>query len=293
MEEYKYFKYADGRIARIHIERDDEPFDPREDDDGLIGKMMCWHRNYQLGDYKENDYKSPDDFINALVRENIDDKTIINYIKAKKTSNGLELKYNRKDKVWELWGYWRVWWTGNTVHHGVIENSSEIMFLIDDMIEAMSFEDKWKLLERKGIVYLPLYLYDHSGITMSCGAFSCPWDSGQVGYIYTDKKTILETVGKFENNKGNFVKVTKRNWKECAYKEMENEVKTYDHYLVGDCYGYIVEELEDEDDEWEETDVCWGFLTDKWGDELFKDIMLGCVGDYQLHDSLENLMKGE
>ena len=291
MEEYRYFKYADGRIARIHLERDNDPFDPRYDCDGQIGKMMCWHRNYQLGDYKENDYKSPDDFINDLVRENIDDKTIINYIKTKKTSNDLELKYNRKEKVWELWGYWRVWWTGNKIHHGVIENSSELKFLVDDMIEAMSFKDKWKLLERKGIVYLPLYLYDHGGITMSCGSFSCPWDSGQVGYIYTDKKTILETVCKFENNKGNFVKVTERNWKECAYKEMENEVKTYDLYLVGDCYGYIVEEQED--DEWNETDSCWGFLTGKWGDELFKEIMLDCVGDYQLHNNLESLMKGE
>ena len=34
------------------------------------------------------------------------------------------------------------------------------------------------------IVSLPLYLYDHSGLTINTTGFSCPWDSGQVGYIY-------------------------------------------------------------------------------------------------------------
>lgn len=35
---------------------------------------------------------------------------------------------------------------------------------------------------------LPLWLYDHSGISISCGErtypYNDPWDSGQVGYIY-------------------------------------------------------------------------------------------------------------
>ena len=38
---------------RLHLEQDDEPLDPRYDWDGHIGKMMCWHRDYRLGDYKE------------------------------------------------------------------------------------------------------------------------------------------------------------------------------------------------------------------------------------------------
>ena len=44
-------------------------------------------------------------------------------------------------------------------------------------------------------VILPLYLYDHSGITMSTSVFSCPWDSGQVGWIYAEKKKLIEETG--------------------------------------------------------------------------------------------------
>lgn len=289
MTKYKYFQYKDGRVARIRIEQDDYPLNPRYDWDGNVGKMMCWHRDYKLGDYKENDYKDPEDFVNALVREHVSEKTIINFIKAKKASNKLELKYNRKNKEWDLLGYWTTWWDGNKVHYGVIAHSYPLTFLIDDIIESMSFKDKWELLERKGIVYLPLYLYDHSGITMSCGAFSCPWDSGQVGYIYTDKKTILKMVGKFKNDKGNYVKATERNWKECAYIEMRNEVNLYDTYIRGDCYGYVIEEFED--NEWTETDSCWGFLTDKWGDALYEEMMESCVGNYKLHDDLTAVLK--
>lgn len=44
-------------------------------------------------------------------------------------------------------------------------------------------------------VTLPLYLYDHSGITMNTSGFSCPWDSGQVGVIYCTNADIRENWG--------------------------------------------------------------------------------------------------
>src|SRR3989304_5726596 len=47
-------------------------------------------------------------------------------------------------------------------------------------------EEFLKWAKENKIIFLPLYLYDHGGITMSTGAFSCPWDSGQVGFIYWD-----------------------------------------------------------------------------------------------------------
>ena len=39
---------------------------------------------------------------------------------------------------------------------------------------------------------------------------------------------------------------------------MEAEVKIYHQYLNNEVYGYVVETLE-EDEEWEETDSCYGF----------------------------------
>ena len=82
-KEYRYYK-DNGKLMRLHIEQDDEPLDPRYDCDGNIGKMMCWHRYYNLGDYKENSFSDSEDFLDDLVRNNVKEKSIINYIKAKK-----------------------------------------------------------------------------------------------------------------------------------------------------------------------------------------------------------------
>ena len=63
--EYKYYKEVTGELVRVHIEQDTTPENPRYDWDGNIGHMMCWHRNYQLGDYKENSYSDNLDFLNT------------------------------------------------------------------------------------------------------------------------------------------------------------------------------------------------------------------------------------
>lgn len=280
-KEYRYYK-ENGKLMRLHIEQDDEPLDPRYDWDGQIGKMMCWHREYRLGDYNDNDYNDNEDFLNNLVRENVEDKSIINYIKAKKTSNGLELRYNRHEKMWQLWGtyYWFPLGTSKEAKFGVIEEYESLDWLIDDMIEALPQKDKWYLLEKHAnIVYLSLYLYGHSGITMSTGSFVDSWDSGQVGYIYTDKKTVLKTCGN----------ANKRNWKKIAYADMQGEVDVYDQYLTGEVYGVITEEYNAEDDDWEEKDSCWGFFNDKWGDELIKEVALDFGVSETLYEKMDEV----
>jgi len=303
---YRYFKDQNsGKICRIHLEQDETPWNPREDMDGNIGHMMVWWNRYSLGDTKENTYADPEAFVNDMVRNHVSDNVIINFVKAKKTSNGLELVYDRKEKLWELWGYWKVYWNGNKVHHGVIESNNELDFLIDDIVEAMSFEDKWKLLERNGIAYLPLYIYEHSGITISTGGFSCPWDSGQAGWIYTTKEEIMKCGGSIRNEKGNYIKVTEKNWRKAAQVWMEGEVKLYDQYIQGDCYGYIIDELDmdyqaaleskmnllDEDDmEWNENvDSCWGFFSEKWGDDLIEEIAKEVANFEKLCDDLKEV----
>lgn len=106
--------------------------------------------------------------------------------------------------------------------------------------------DVWWKTNGKGGVILSLYLYDHSGITMRTQPFSCPWDSGQVGYIYTTKETVIKEWGK----NGKFTHSSKAK----ALKYLEAEVKTYDQYLCGDVYGYVIE-----DSQSQRIDSCWGF----------------------------------
>lgn len=91
----------------------------------------------------------------------------------------------------------------------------------------------------KHAVMLPLHVYEHGGITMSTGRFSCPWDSGQAGWIYA---TMNQVRAEFD---GDVQKATA-----C----LEAEVQEYDQFLTGDVWGYVIE-----DEDGYEVDSCWGF----------------------------------
>ena len=78
-----------------------------------------------------------------------------------------------------------------------------------------------------------LYLYDHSGITISLDDFRDPWDSGIVGIIYMDKQTTLE----------NFPNVDEINWYTIAEEHLRGEVREYDQWLTGDIYEFILEKV--------------------------------------------------
>lgn len=101
-------------------------------------------------------------------------------------------------------------------------------------------------------VILPLFLFDHSGITMSCEssrfrmADSAGWDWGQVGFIFVSKAKLREEFSKKRISKKLLAK---------AEEILVGEVKTYDQYLTGDVWGYIIE-----DDKGEHIDSCWGFF---------------------------------
>lgn len=108
------------------------------------------------------------------------------------------------------------------------------------------YADVLKPIIDKGGVVLPLYLYDHSGLSMNTGGFSCPWDSGQVGYIYATAEKIREEYG--------FQRITKQRRKDIA-GFLRNEVSTYDQYLGGDVYGYSIDDAQGE-----HIDSCWGYF---------------------------------
>lgn len=109
------------------------------------------------------------------------------------------------------------------------------------------------------------------GLSMSCSGFSCPWDSGQVGFIYCTVERALSECTLIEN----------------ATKYLQGEVRVYDQYLQGDVYGYVVEECPDDPDdygleqEWTETDSCWGF----YGSDPFENGMAEHI-DEALHEQL-------
>ena len=94
-------------------------------------------------------------------------------------------------------------------------------------------------------VYLNLYLYDHSGITISAAPYSCSWDSGQVGVIFMPLKTAAE----------NWPSLSGADLESAALNCLRAEVAEYDQFLTGDVYGYIIE-----DKQGETLDSCFGFF---------------------------------
>jgi hypothetical protein len=99
--------------------------------------------------------------------------------------------------------------------------------------------------EENTAVILPLYLYDHSGISISTGAFSCRWDSGQIGFIFVSKEKALQEFGG---------KIVTAKLKEKLERILNGEVETYDQYVRGEVYGF---QIVDEDDN--HIDSCYGF----------------------------------
>ena len=110
-------------------------------------------------------------------------------------------------------------------------------------------------------VILPLYLYDHGGITMNTTGFSCPWDSGQVGWLFISKAKVRK-----EYN----VKRINKKLIELVTSNLKGEVETYDQYLTGDVYGFKVI-----NEEGNEEDSCWGFF----GSDVTTNGMLEHVGE--------------
>jgi hypothetical protein len=150
-------KQVENDVYILKIVKDEYAENPRIDDDGWLGTMICFHPRYNLGD--EHDYSEPNDFILDLLTQIFEDSH-----EAKKFVERVTTSFNRDN----------------------FKNLSEYNKAIDN-----------KLLEtvKKEFVILPLYLYDHSGITMNTTGFSCPWDSGQVGWIYTSKENAVEMLG--------------------------------------------------------------------------------------------------
>lgn len=134
----------------LQVYRDEFAENPREWDN--LGKMVCWHRKYSLGD--QHEYDSPQDFY-----------------------------------------------------------ASEEY--------------------RNAFVILPVYLYDHSGITISNTDFGDRWDSDQVGYIFVTKEKAQQEYGS---------EITET-MKDLLRERLIDETELYDKYLQGECYGFRITDV--------------------------------------------------
>jgi len=119
------------------------------------------------------------------------------------------------------------------------------------MFEDMGWDEilAWTKEEEGAEVFLPLHLLDHSGLSISTSDFNDTWDSGVVGFICDTAETRklmgfeLDRFGRDVDARAHILEV------------LMGEVKTYDQYLQGDIYGFVVE-----DEDGDTLDSCWGFF---------------------------------
>jgi hypothetical protein len=165
----------------IEITQDESPENPREWND-YLGKMVCFHNRYDLGD--KTDLKS-------------------------------------------------------------------------EMFNGWEELEQHLIKEEKAIIVLPLFLYDHSGITIKIGSFHgllsqghAYFDSGQVGFVYVTKQDLKKEG------------ITK----EKAIEILKAEVEEYDSYLRGEVYVFTIYEVKTCNEGHEHKEViesCGGFYSEK------------------------------
>ena len=127
------------------------------------------------------------------------------------------------------------------------------------------FKENFPPEDLDGGMCLPLYLLDHSGITMSTENFNDQWDSGQVGWIVAKPEKVKEAFG---DNSDESV--------QQARKNLIEEVNIYDQYLRGSSWVYKYG-----DDAW-----CGGFFGDSLEETGLKDFVPDEAKD-QLEDAWE------
>ena len=205
-----------------------DPMNPRTEFDNF-GTMLCAeHRRYNLGD--EQTTESEQEIMTRLAREA--DPALARWID--RAEDTLSTAYY-----------------SNNIRHDSLER--EINKKRDAWVDQ-AFEDNY--------AWLPLYLYDHGGLTMRTGPFSCPWDSGRVGMIYASKTTIVNEYG---------VEWTPET-KAKAESLLKAEVEEYTAYLQGESYWYEIL-----DDEGNQLDSCYGYYGRECAEEAAREALQCCL----------------
>ena len=191
----------------LFVVNDDTPENPRTDQDNL-GTMVCFHSRYNLGD--KHSFNEPDDFLMEALEAKLGD------------TEGAEEKFEELTSEIDISMYRNRYGAYCRAVHDNILNYLSSSFVIE-----------------------PIFMYDHSGITINTTGFSCPWDSGQVGWIYASHDAVQKEFGQINPDTI-----------EKARELLKSEVKEYDYYLTDQCYGFKLYESN------EEIASCSGFIGD-------------------------------
>ena len=127
--------------------------------------------------------------------------------------------------------------------------------------------------EEDALIAIPVFMYDHSGLWINTTGFSCPWDSGQIGYIYVSKEKVRREYS---------CKRISKKLKKMIREMLCSEVDLYNDYLSGNVYGFTLTDKENA----EEIDSSCGF----YGTDYIENGIFDYVSSYFTKAELEALV---
>lgn len=253
----------------LRVEQDAFIENPRtEDTSCLLTTMACWHSRYALGDGIKD--STPEEFWQRLVRENVSNEDLVAAAKSGKLA-GIRVEQNKKNPenidIYEKYELKTVFGSSDDDKE-VLEWEDLPQHTVSNyLIDELTVNHCMILLEPHA-EWMPLWLYDHSGISMSCGKrtgqYADRWDSGCVGWIICLKKTLLENEI-ISNDQPD------AEWRARAEEVMKGDVKIYDHYIGNEVYAFF---LYDEDGE--EIESVGGFF----GFDILENGILDVASDF-------------
>ena len=194
---------ASNGIKTAVILQDTSPDNPRDSYyQENLGNMVCWHKRYNLGD--KHNWGEPIDFARDLAETHGSWSELLQYIKDGHTKDlrlvsegdGYQLQSRSmfdNNKWADMDGFkFPADFSDSAAIDRLVWDACEGTF--SDVLEEMYTPELIDFCKDK-VAILPLYLYDHSGLTMSTNDFGDRWDSGCVGFIYMDKDTAMKELG--------------------------------------------------------------------------------------------------
>lgn len=125
------------------------------------------------------------------------------------------------------------------------------------------WDDMRKYIEKNlDAICLPVYLYSHGGDTIATTPFSCPWDSGRLGYVYVEREKVRKEWG--------CKRISPKLQKQIE-NTLKGEIETFNQYINGEVYGYVIKQ------NGEEIDSCWGFYGLDYCKKEAESMIVVCV----------------
>lgn len=302
-----------GERYCLHIQQDPGAEDPRGFDSNLT-EMACFVRGYCLGDGVSE--KDSQEFWQRLVWQNVPREEILRTVEEGRLP-GIRLAQNQGDP--ELYDIYEMLSLGKEpekecLEYAGVSRTAIVDYIVDDLsvVQCQSLMHPYA-------EFFPVWAYIHSGITISCGNRTYPyndmWDSGLAGWIVALRHTIIKCISStaVENEANQPSKKQSENeqspcddlsrdmkndesrWRSYARDVMKQEIEIYDEWLRDNVFGYTLYSAADQGDDSdvaddEDGEICWNEIDSVWGyygNELLNNGMADSVS-HGLREALEN-----